>query len=108
LTRTAGAAFIDEVMAFPYEQSPADPQRSLDAFLGEDTTGRLPQITAPTVVLAGGIDSIARPELGRVVARAIPGARFEVLDEEALRPSRRCRTGGTLGSTGSGRRSRRY
>jgi pimeloyl-ACP methyl ester carboxylesterase len=37
-------------------------------------------------VLAGGIDPTARPELGRVVADAIPGAQFEVMEEESHQP----------------------
>jgi pimeloyl-ACP methyl ester carboxylesterase len=37
-------------------------------------------------VLAGGRDSTARPELGRAVAELIPGARFEVMEEEAHQP----------------------
>jgi 3-oxoadipate enol-lactonase len=80
------AAFIDEVLAFPHKQAPEDLRRFLASFFHHDTTGRLPQITAPTLVLAGDIDSTARPELGRVVAQAIPGARFEVLEGEAHQP----------------------
>ena len=80
------ATFIDEVLAFPHPQSTADLQRYLDALLDHDTTGRLPQITAPTLVIAGGADSTARPELGRAVAEAIPGARFEVLEGESHQP----------------------
>jgi pimeloyl-ACP methyl ester carboxylesterase len=74
------------VLAFPYKQAPEDLQRFLDAFLNDDTTDRLPRITAPTLVLAGGSDSTARPGLGRVVAETIPGARFEVLEGEAHQP----------------------
>ena len=43
-------------------------------------------IDAPTLVLAGGRDMTSRPELCRAVAELIPGARFEVLDEEAHQP----------------------
>jgi pimeloyl-ACP methyl ester carboxylesterase len=77
---------IEEVLAFPYKQSPADVQRSLDAFLDHDTSERLPQIDAPTLVLAGGLDPTSRPELCRAVAELIPGARFEVLEEESHQP----------------------
>ena len=80
------AAFIDGVLAFPYKQSAGDLQRYLDAFLDHDTTDRLPQISAPTLVLAGGSDPTARPELGRAVADAIPGARFEVMEGESHQP----------------------
>jgi pimeloyl-ACP methyl ester carboxylesterase len=37
-------------------------------------------------VLAGGLDMITPPRYGRVVADAIPGARFEVLAEETHQP----------------------
>jgi len=64
-------------------------QRSIDAFLAHDSADRLPEIAAPTLVLAGGLDRAAAPYLGRVVAEGIPGARFEVLPEEGHRPFRR-------------------
>jgi pimeloyl-ACP methyl ester carboxylesterase len=80
------AAFVDEVLAFPHKQATADLQRYLDAFCDHDTTDRLPLVTAPTLVLAGGIDPTARPQLGRAVAEAIPGARFEVLAGESHQP----------------------
>jgi 3-oxoadipate enol-lactonase len=51
-----------------------------------DTTDCLPEIAAPTLVLAGGRDRAVAPEHGRVVAEGIPGARFEVLPEEGHRP----------------------
>ena len=38
------------------------------------------QITAPTVVLYGKADKLQRPFGGRVVARAIPGARLVLFD----------------------------
>jgi 3-oxoadipate enol-lactonase len=78
--------FIDEVLAFPHKQKTEDLQRYLDAFLDHDTSDRLPEIAAPTLVLAGGPDSTARPPLCQAVAELIPGARFEVLEEEAHQP----------------------
>jgi len=81
------AAFIDEVVAFPHKQAAEDLHRFLSAFMDRpDTSDRLRQITAPTLVLAGGADSTARPVLGRAVADAIPGALFEVMEEEAHQP----------------------
>ena len=80
------AAFIDAVLAFPYKQSAEDVHRFLADIWNHDTTERLPGITAPTLVLAGGKDPTARPELGRAVAEAIPGALFEVMEEEAHQP----------------------
>jgi pimeloyl-ACP methyl ester carboxylesterase len=77
---------IDEVLAFPHKQATEDMQRFLDAFLRHDTSERLPQVVAPTLVLAGGRDSTSRPELCRAVAELIPGARFEVMEEEAHQP----------------------
>jgi 3-oxoadipate enol-lactonase len=80
-------AIIDEAMAFPYKQAPEDTQRTLDAFLTHGgTAARLPSITAPTLVLAGGQDPTARPELGRAVAEAIPGALFEIMVCESHQP----------------------
>ena len=79
-------AFIEEVLAFPHKQSTEDLQRFLDAFMDHDTTERLPEIGAPTLVLAGGLDPTARPPLCRAVAELIPGARFEVMEEEAHQP----------------------
>jgi pimeloyl-ACP methyl ester carboxylesterase len=78
--------FIEEVLAFPHKQATEDLQRYLDAFAYHDTTDRLPQVTAPTLVLAGGRDSTTRPELCRAVAELIPGAQFEVMEEEAHQP----------------------
>ena len=79
-------AFIEEVLAFPHKQSAEDLQAFLDAFLDHDTTERLSEIAAPTLVLAGGRDPTSRPPLCRAVAELIPGARFEVLEEEAHQP----------------------
>lgn len=78
--------FIEEVLAFPHKQSTQGMQRFLDAFLDHDTTDRLPRITAPTLVLAGGRDATSRPPLGHAVAERIPGASFEVMEEEAHQP----------------------
>ncbi len=80
------AAFVDEVLAFPHKQAPSDLQRYLEPLLDHDTSDRLPQISAPTLVLVGGSDSTARPELGRAVADAIPGAVLEILAGEAHQP----------------------
>jgi pimeloyl-ACP methyl ester carboxylesterase len=77
---------IEEALAFPHKQSTEDLQRSLDAFMEHDATDRLPEISAPTLVLAGGRDSTSRPELGRHVAELILGARFEVMEEECHQP----------------------
>jgi pimeloyl-ACP methyl ester carboxylesterase len=77
---------IEEVLDFPHKQTTEDLQRFLDAFMDHDSTHRLPSIAVPTLVLAGGRDSIARPELCRQVADLIPGAHLEVMAEEAHQP----------------------
>jgi pimeloyl-ACP methyl ester carboxylesterase len=77
---------IDEALAFPHPQSPEAFKAQLDAWLAHDTSSRLNRITAPTLVVAGGVDIITPPRLGRVVAEAIPGAEFVVLPEEAHQP----------------------
>jgi pimeloyl-ACP methyl ester carboxylesterase len=77
---------VQGALAFPHKMSTEALQRWLDAFIAHDTADRLPQIAAPTLVLAGGRDRAVAPELGRVVADGIPGARFEVLPEEGHRP----------------------
>jgi pimeloyl-ACP methyl ester carboxylesterase len=74
------------VLAFPHKQSTEDLQHYLDAFLDHDTSERLPEIAAPTPVRAGGRDSTARPPLCQAVAELIPGALFEVMEEEAHQP----------------------
>jgi pimeloyl-ACP methyl ester carboxylesterase len=79
-------AIIEEVLAFPHKQATEDVQAFLDAFIRHDMTDRLPRIASPTLVLAGGRDSTTRPELCRAVADLIPGARFEIMNEECHQP----------------------
>ncbi|MET1154694.1 alpha/beta fold hydrolase [Arthrobacter sp.] len=77
---------IDDVLAFPHQQSTGAFLKFLDAFVVHETGSRLGQISAPTLVLAGGVDPMSRPELGEDVARRIPGALFEVMPEESHQP----------------------
>jgi pimeloyl-ACP methyl ester carboxylesterase len=79
------AAFVEEVLAFPHKQAPEDLQRYLDAFRDDAVPDRPARISAPALVLAGGVDSTAR-SLGRAVADAIPGARFELWPTECHQP----------------------
>jgi 3-oxoadipate enol-lactonase len=46
---------------------------------GVDTTARLGQITAPTLVLAGELDQGTPVDMARTLAEGIPGARLQVL-----------------------------
>ena len=55
--------------------------RQFDAILGTGSLLRYTRsITAPTVVIHGTDDPMVRPRNGRNLARAIPGARFVVVD----------------------------
>jgi pimeloyl-ACP methyl ester carboxylesterase len=77
---------IEDALAFPHKQSAAAFQRQLAAFNSVSTLDRLPAISVPTLVLAGGADIAAPPRLGRTVADAIPGAAFEIMPGEAHQP----------------------
>ncbi|HSN37651.1 MAG TPA: alpha/beta hydrolase [Arthrobacter sp.] len=77
---------IEDVLAFPHQQSTGDFLKFLDAFVVHETASRLGQVTVPTLVLAGEVDPMSRPELGEAVARRIPGAHFEVMPKESHQP----------------------
>ncbi|MEO8693400.1 MAG: hypothetical protein ABI658_07770 [Acidimicrobiales bacterium] len=77
---------IDDALAFPHPRSRESLHRQIDAFATHATIDRLGQITAPTLVIAGGHDIVTPPRLGRIVADAIPSARFELLHDEAHQP----------------------
>jgi 3-oxoadipate enol-lactonase len=51
-----------------------------------DLRAALPGIAMPTLVVAGAQDAALPPEHGERIARAIPGARFEMLDPAAHIP----------------------
>lgn len=80
------AAVVEEALAFPHPQPVEAFLRQLDAFVAHDARDRLPTLAVPTLVVAGGLDLICPPRLGRVVADAIPGARFELLPDAAHQP----------------------
>ena len=77
---------IDEALAFPHPQSPESMHQQLDAWSNHVTLDRVGQVTAPTLVIAGGRDLICPAHLGKAVADAIPGALFEVWPEAAHQP----------------------
>src|SRR5688572_25747939 len=77
---------VEEALAFPHEQPVEAFQAQVDACLEHDTTGRLSEITAPTLVMAGEVDILLPPRHGLAVADVIPGAEFEVLPQEAHQP----------------------
>jgi pimeloyl-ACP methyl ester carboxylesterase len=77
---------IEETLAYPHPQSAEAFQAQLAPFRSHDASARLPNITAPTLVLAGEVDRTTPPRYGRVVADLIPGAIFEVMPGEAHQP----------------------
>jgi pimeloyl-ACP methyl ester carboxylesterase len=50
------------------------------AILRHDTSGRLAQITPPTLVVHGTLDQMLPEPNGRMIAELIPGARLEIRD----------------------------
>jgi pimeloyl-ACP methyl ester carboxylesterase len=80
------AQIVEEALAFPHQQSVQAFQAQVDVCLTHDTADRLPQIAAPTLVLAGELDTILPPRFGRSVAAGIPNTRFDVLPGEAHQP----------------------
>lgn len=54
--------------------------RRRQALEAHDTSTRLPQISAPTLVITGLQDKVVSPENSRLLARALPDARLETLD----------------------------
>ncbi|AQS69765.1 alpha/beta fold hydrolase [Streptomyces pactum] len=77
---------IEEALEFAHPQSTEAFHRQVAAFLAHDTLDRLHEITVPTLVLAGEIDILLPPRYGSIVAERIPGARFEVMNQEAHQP----------------------
>ena len=55
-------------------------QLQLQAISRHDVSARLGEIEAPTLVVHGELDRILGVDNGWLIARAIPGARLEVLD----------------------------
>jgi pimeloyl-ACP methyl ester carboxylesterase len=77
---------IEQALAFPHKQSSGSFDRFADAFWEHTTLDRLPQIAVPTLVLTGSADIVVPPPYGRAVAEAVPGARFEVIEDQAHAP----------------------
>ena len=57
--------------------------RQMQAIGDFDAYDRLPTLRAPTLVLAGAKDILIPPENGSVLAKAIPGAQFVLLEHSA-------------------------
>jgi pimeloyl-ACP methyl ester carboxylesterase len=77
---------VEESLAFPHQQPVEAYQAQVDVCLAHDTSDRLAEIAAPTLVLSGELDIILPPRFGRSVAAGIPNARFDVMAGEAHQP----------------------
>ena len=75
----ADEKLVAELRSILVHRSPEADARRLAAIPGYDLTGRLPKITAPTLLIYGEDDPAAGPEVGQKIADAIPGARLEVI-----------------------------
>lgn len=71
---------MEMARTIPQMNDPDQARRTFAAFEGVDLRPDLPRIQAPTLVLHGTRDNVVQPEVGRRLAAAIPGARFETLD----------------------------
>jgi len=66
---------------FDRSHNPAGTARQLHAITASgDRTRKLRAVRAPTVVIHGTRDPLVRPAAGRALAKAIPGARLELID----------------------------
>ncbi len=82
--RDALAQDIGEVFGRDLCDQPAIAMQQLRALARCDVTARLPELEGvPTLVVSGDEDRIAPPELGRAIARGIPGARYHELSAAA-------------------------
>jgi 3-oxoadipate enol-lactonase len=73
---------IDEDIAqrHPWPTSPAGYFAQLQAILAWESFGRLPQITAPTLVIHGKADRLVPPANAELIAAHIPGAQLVLLE----------------------------
>ena len=75
--------WLREQIAAGYDRgnNPGGAARQLHAITASgDRTRRLRGVKAPTVVIHGTRDPLVRPAAGRALARAIPGARLELIE----------------------------
>ena len=74
---------VRDIAARSYDRGhdPAASGRQLGAITASgDRTAKLHSITAPTLVMHGTTDRLVRPSGGRATARAIPGARLQMIE----------------------------
>jgi pimeloyl-ACP methyl ester carboxylesterase len=73
---------IDEDIAQrdPWPTSPAGYLAQLQAIVAWESFSRLPQITAPTLVIHGRADRLVPPGNGELIAARIPGAQLVLIE----------------------------
>jgi 3-oxoadipate enol-lactonase len=73
---------IDEDIAIrrAWRYNPEGYLAQLQAILAWESFSRLPQITAPTLVIHGKVDRLVPADNGELIARRIPGARLVLLE----------------------------
>jgi 3-oxoadipate enol-lactonase len=78
----ADEAAYAEFLAIAARRAVAVPvvMAQLQACGAHDTSARLPELAAPTLVIHGTLDEMLPVENGRLVAELIPGSRLEILD----------------------------
>ena len=59
----------------------ADVHAKLQAIFGHDTSGRLGEIAAPTLIVHGTVDGVLPFSNGEQIAALMPDARFEALED---------------------------
>ncbi|EYB67697.1 alpha/beta hydrolase [Deinococcus phoenicis] len=74
---TGRLTFVPRILADAARSGPRNLWRSTTDLLKDSVQELLPQLTARTLVIWGGRDALVPPALGRALAQAIPGARYE-------------------------------
>lgn len=75
---------VDQTLAMlgsnPNPVSPEAYSRQTSAYVQHDSLDRVGKIKAPTLVITGERDRLTPPWIGRELADAIPGAKFQLID----------------------------
>lgn len=74
---TGRVTFVPRILADAARSGPLNLWRSTRDLLKDSVQDLLPGLTARTLVIWGGRDALVPPSLGRALAAAIPGARYE-------------------------------
>ncbi|MEW6706455.1 MAG: alpha/beta fold hydrolase [Pseudomonadota bacterium] len=81
--RAANPTFTQALREQILRCDPASYAACCHAVRSVDWLAQLPAVKTPTLVIAGGLDAGATPEMARQIAHAIPGAELQVFDEAA-------------------------